>query len=218
MSHMPVSRRSFISMTGVMAAGAVLGLVGCSNSKPASSGSSSTASPSSSSSTSAGASSGSSAKGKSLIVLWSWSGNTLKMAERLSTLSGAEIYRIQAADPYPEDYNACLDRAKQEQNDGVYPEIANPVQNWDEYDTIFVGYPIWWYKLPMITQGFVNDHDWTGKTVIPFNSHEGSGDSGTYDDLGKMTGAKVLKGIAIRGSEVSSSLDKIDAWYAALGL
>ena len=151
-------------------------------------------------------------------MLWSWSGNTLKMAERLSELSGAEVYRIEAADPYPEDYDACADRAKQEQDDGTYPAIANPVADWGSYDTVFLGYPIWWYELPMIVQGFVRDHDWAGKTVVPFNSHEGSGDGGTYDDLREMTGATVLDGLAIRGGDVASSLDKIDTWYAGLGL
>lgn len=158
--------------------------------------------------------------GKSLIVLWSWSGNTLKMAERVSELSSAEIYRIEAADPYPstDEYDACADRAKQEQDDGVYPQIANPVENWDDYDTVFLGYPIWWYALPMIVQGFVRDHDWTGKTIVPFNSHEGSGDGGTYEDLREMTGTTVLDGIAIRGGDVEDSLDQINEWYAGLSL
>ena len=79
-----------------------------------------------------------------------------------------------------------------------------------------MGYPIWWYELPMIVQGFVRDHDWSGKTIVPFNSHEGSGDGGTYEDLRKMTGANVLEGIAIRGGDVASSLDKVNQWYAAL--
>lgn len=154
--------------------------------------------------------------GQSLIVLWSWSGNTLQMAERISELSDADIYRIEAADPYPEDYEETADRAKQEQDDGTYPEISNPVQNWDDYDTIFLGYPIWWYELPMIVQGFVNDHDWAGKTIVPFNSHLGSGNSGTYDDLREMTGATVLDGIAISGNDIPAKLDEIDTWYAAL--
>ena len=140
------------------------------------------------------------------------------MAERVSKLSGAEIYRIEAADPYPDDYDETVDRAKQEQDDGVYPEIANPVADWESYDTIFMGYPIWWYELPMIVQGFVKDHDWTGKTIVPFNSHEGSGDGGTYGDLREMTGATVLDGLAIRGGDVASSLDKVDDWYESLSL
>lgn len=150
--------------------------------------------------------------------MWSWSGNTQKVAERISELSGAEIYQIEAADPYPQDYDETADRAKQEQDDGVYPAIANPVTNWDDYDVIFMGYPIWWYQLPMIVQGFVNDHDWTGKTIVPFNTHEGSGNGGTYDDLRDMTGATVLDGLAIRGEEVDSSLGQVDTWYNSLDL
>ena len=116
------------------------------------------------------------------------------------------------------DYNECADRAKKEQDDGTHPKIANPVDDWDDYDTVFIGYPIWWYQLPMIVQGFVRDHDWKGKTVVPFNTHEGSGDGGTYIDLQDMTGAAVLEGLAIRGGSVDSSLDQVDAWYKGLGL
>ena len=225
MNH-SVSRRDFIGLAGTMALAAV-GLAGCAGSRgggAASSASTSSApSAESSSTTSADAASNpssaaASAGGKSVIVLWSWSGNTLKMAERVSELSGAGIYRIEAADPYPEDYDACADRAKQETDSRTYPEIANPIQNWDDYNTVFVGYPIWWYELPMIVQGFVKDHNWSGKTIVPFNSHEGSGDGGTYADLREMTGATVLDGLAIRGGDVATSLNKVNDWYAALPL
>ena len=219
-----VSRRDFVGLAGSMVLIAA-GLAGCANSRggattssePSTSGAES--SPTTSTDATPTSSGGTtSPKGKSLIVLWSWSGNTLKMAERVRELSGAEIYRIEASNPYPQDYNATADRAKQERDDSMYPEIANPVQGWDDYDTIFMGYPIWWYELPMIVQGFVRDHDWQGKTIVPFNSHEGSGNGGTYDDLRKMTGANVLEGIAIRGGDVASSLDKVNQWYAGLQL
>lgn len=231
-----MSRRSFIGLTSALVAASAAGLVGCAGGSSSGSASASAVSASgaasepsaaasvsaSSAGTAAAASASSSAAahaaGKSIIVLWSWSGNTLKVAERLSELSGAEIYRIEAADPYPQDYDATADRAKQEQDDGIYPEIANPIGNWADYDTIFIGYPIWWYQLPMIVQGFVNDHDWAGKTIVPFNTHEGSGNGGTYDDLRDMTGATVLEGLAIRGGDVDSSLDRVDAWYEGLGL
>lgn len=219
-----VSRRDFVGLAGSMVLIAA-GLAGCANSRggattssePSTSGAES--SPTTSTDATPTSSGGTtSPKGKSLIVLWSWSGNTLKMAERVRELSGAEIYRIEASNPYPQDYSATADRAKQERDDSTYPEIANPVQGWDDYDTIFMGYPIWWYELPMIVQGFVRDHDWQGKTIVPFNSHEGSGNGGTYDDLRKMTGANVLEGIAIRGGDVASSLDKVNQWYAGLQL
>lgn len=155
--------------------------------------------------------------GKGLVVVWSWSGNTLAMADRVAEVTGAKLHRLEAADPYPEDYDQTADRAKKEQDEGTYPEVANPVADWESYDTIYLGYPIWWYELPMIVQGFVNDHDWSGKTVVPFNSHEGSGDGGTYDDLRDMCGTTVLDGLAIRGTTVSSSLDQVDAWLTGLG-
>lgn len=214
-----ISRREFVGIAAGIVAGTGLALAGCGGSNSGQTANSSDqAANSSASEASSTGSAGNAATGKSVIVLWSWSGNTLKMAERVSELSGAEIYRIEAANPYPEGYDATADRAKQEQDDGVCPAIANPIENWEDYDTVFMGYPIWWYELPMIVQGFVNDHDWSGKTVIPFNSHLGSGDGGTYDDLRKMTGATVLDGIAIRGGDVASSLDRIDEWYASLPL
>jgi len=224
MKQNAINRRTFVGTVGTLAAGALLALAGCGNGGSSSAtggagaGAGSATSSASSASASAASASSSAPASKSLIVLWSWSGNTLKMAERLSELSGAEIYRIEAADPYPEDYNACADRAKQERDDKVYPAIANPIENWADYDTVFMGYPIWWYELPMIVQGFVRDHDWAGKTIVPFNSHEGSGNGGTYDDLREMTGATVLDGLAIRGEDVASSLDKVDSWYASLPL
>lgn len=208
-----MSRRTFLGLAGTIAAGAGLSLVGCGSGSPSSNPGASAASTAATSASPAAA-----AGSKSVIVLWSYTGNTLQMAERVSELSGAEIYRIEAADPYPEDFQACADRAKREQDDGVYPDIANPIANWGDYGTVFLGYPIWWYEMPMIVQGFVRDHDWEGKTVVPFNSHEGSGDGGTYDDLREMTGTTVVDGLAIRGESVAESLDQVDAWYSRLGL
>lgn len=192
-----MSRRGFLGLAGALAGGSMLTLAGCgsgnagSSTAPSASGESSPASESVGTAPASSASTAAADRGgKSLIALWSWSGNTLKVAERISELSGAEVYRIESADPYPEDYDECADRAKRERDDGVFPEIANPVEDWDGYDTIFLGYPIWWYQLPMIVQGFVRDHDWAGKTIVPFNTHEGSGDGGTYDDLREMTGRR----------------------------
>ena len=207
MSNETLSRRGFVGTMGAFVLAMGAGLVGCE-----SRGRSAASSTISDSNGRPGS--------KTLIVLWSWSGKTAQMAERISELSGAEIYRIEAADPYPgiDNYEECTDRAKREQDDGVYPKIANPIANWDDYGTIFLGYPIWWYQLPMIVQGFVRDHDWKGRTVVPFNSHLGSGDGGTYAYLREMTGTTVLDGIAISGDDIPASLERIDGWYAGLGL
>lgn len=207
MSNETLSRRGFVGTMGAFVLAMGAGLVGCE-----SRGRSAASSTISDSNGRPGS--------KTLIVLWSWSGKTAQMAERISELSGAEIYRIEAADPYPgiDNYEECTDRAKREQDDGVYPKIANPIANWDDYGTIFLGYPIWWYQLPMIVQGFVRDHDWKGRTVVPFNSHLESGDGGTHADLREMTGTTVLDGIAISGDDIPASLERIDEWYAGLGL
>ena len=158
----------------MLAAGSALAFVGCSTSSTSSAAASTSSSGAASSASSAATTSEASSStgaGKSIIVLWSWSDNTLKMAERVSGLSDAEIYRIEAAEPYSANYDETADRAKREQDDGVYPKISNPIANWDDYDTVFLGYPIWWYQLPMIVQGFVNDHG-RGHKFKSCNAHQ----------------------------------------------
>lgn len=90
----------------------------------------------------------------------------------------------------------------------------------DQYDIIFIGYPIWWYQMPMILYTFFDEYDLSGKTIIPFNTHEGSGDSGTYQDIQKLEpNATVLDGLAIRGGNMSGNQsDTVRSFLEGLGL
>lgn len=108
--------------------------------------------------------------GKTLIVYFSWStsGNTEKMANTIKERTGADILEIEPATPYPTDYNECGDVAKVERDENARPKIANLPDSIDEYDTIFVGYPIWWHTAPMIIGTFLENYDLTGKEVYPF--------------------------------------------------
>lgn len=108
--------------------------------------------------------------GKTLIVYFSWStsGNTEKMANTIKERIGADILEIEPATPYPTDYNECGDVAKVERDENARPQIANLPDSIDEYDTIFVGYPIWWHTAPMIIGTFLENYDLTGKEVYPF--------------------------------------------------
>ena len=110
------------------------------------------------------------ASGKTLIVYFSWStsGNTEKMATYIQKQTGGDILRIEPATPYPTDYNATGELAKVERDDNVRPEIANLPASVSEYDTIFVGYPIWWHTAPMIIGTFLNNYDLTGVEIYPF--------------------------------------------------
>lgn len=109
-------------------------------------------------------------KGKSLIVYFSWSasGNTEKMANTIKDHTGADILAIEPQTAYPTDYNECGDVAKVERDENARPRIANLPESIDEYETIFIGYPIWWHTAPMIIGTFLESYDLSGKEVYPF--------------------------------------------------
>ena len=106
-------------------------------------------------------------------------GNTAKLAKVIAEQIDADLFEIVPVVEYPTVYDECLEVATQEQREGARPEYVGDVENWDDYDTVFLGYPIWWGEIPNIVYTFMESHDFAGKTVIPFNTHEGSGQSHT---------------------------------------
>ena len=128
-------------------------------------------------------------------------GNTHIIADMIAEETGADMFEIQPENPYPTTYNECTDVAKKEQNENARPKYIDSVDNMEQYDTVFIGYPIWWGDLPMVVYTFLESYDFSGKTVIPFCTHEGSGLSGTARNVANACpGATVLDGLAIRGS------------------
>ena len=111
------------------------------------------------------------AQGKTLIVYFSWSssGNTEKMANTIKARIGGDILEIEPAVAYPTDYSECGEVAKVERDENARPEIANLPDSLDEYDTIFIGYPIWWHTAPMIIGTFLENYDLSGKEIYPFS-------------------------------------------------
>ena len=109
-------------------------------------------------------------EGKTLIVYFSWSssGNTEKMATAIKERTGGDILEIEPLNPYPTDYNECGDVAREERDQNARPELANLPDSIEEYDTLFIGYPIWWGIAAWPVNTFVKANDFTGKTVIPF--------------------------------------------------
>lgn len=158
--------------------------------------------------------------GKTLIVYFSWSNNTDTMANYIHDRIGGDMERIEPVEAYPEDYNETADKAKAERDNGARPKFKELQFNPEDYDTIFIGYPIWWYELPMIMRTFLDTYDLGGKTIIPFNTHEGSGDGGTYDQIkSEEPNATVLEGLPIRGGDIENadSKDKVISWLEGLG-
>lgn len=150
---------------------------------------------------------------KTLVVYFSNTGNTEKIAESIVSGIGADVYEIEAEEPYTSaDLNYNTDcRANREQNNiSARPKIGNLPLNIDEYDTIYLGYPIWWGQAPKIIYTFLESFDFTGKTIIPFCT-SGSSSIGTSDDnlRSSTNGAKWIDGRRFSGSE---SLNDITAW------
>ena len=143
-------------------------------------------------------------------------GNTHIIAEMIAEETGGKLFRIETVNPYPGEYKACVDVAKAEKESNVRPEIKSDVKV-EDYDIIFLGYPNWWGDMPMAVYTFIERHDWNGKTVVPFCTHEGSGLSGTKRKLkDACKGATVSEGLAIKGTTAQNShsqaLKTVQAW------
>ena len=147
-------------------------------------------------------------------------GNTQILAEYIVDEVGADSFHIETVTPYPADYDECCDVAKQELNNKARPEITCSV-DMEQYDIVFLGYPIWWGDMPMAVYTFMESYDWSGKVVIPFCTHEGSGLSGTDSSIASTTGAQVLTAIDMRGSTAQALNDDtkqtVRTWLDELG-
>ena len=148
-------------------------------------------------------------------------GNTAKLAKVIAEQTSADLFEIVPVVDYPHSYNECLEVATAEQREGARPEYVDDVENWDQYDTVFIGYPIWWGEIPNIVYTFMENHDFAGKTVIPFNTHEGSGQAHSQRDIeNTLPDATVLQGLAVRGSTAQNdaTAKAVKDWLRGLGL
>lgn len=162
------------------------------------------------------------ASGKSLVVYFSRTGeqdkvgviekgNTKIVAEMIAEKVGADTFEIVPKnDNYPMTFDALCDVAKEEQNNNARPEIKDTVNDFDTYDTIYLGYPIWWADLPMICYTFLESYDFNGKTIIPFCTHEGSSDANTQKKIqSAVPNATVKEVLAIRGQDAQNNQDEV---------
>ncbi len=154
-----------------------------------------------------------------LVVYFSETGNTQKLAQEIYEQVGGDIRRIEPVKPYPTGQE-LFDYTKEERDNNERPEFKDLNINLDDYDYIFVGYPMWWYTLPMMMYTFFDIYDFSGKTIIPFNTHEGSFDGGTYETIKEFEpNATVLDGLPIRGGDMSKDqTDTVKEWLKGLGL
>ena len=138
-------------------------------------------------------------------------GNTKIVAEIIADETGADIFEIvPKTDNYPMTFDELCDVAKEEQNNNARPEIATSVEDFDDYSIIYLGYPIWWADLPMICYTFLESYDFSGKTIVPFCTHEGSADADTQSKIqSAVPSATVTEVLAIRGQDAQNDLDGV---------
>ena len=154
-----------------------------------------------------------------LVAYFSRSGNTQTVAQFIAGAVSCDVFRITTLNAYPEDYDEMTALAREEQNNNARPELASHVEDMSRYDTVFLGYPIWWGTVPMCVYTFMEEYDFTGKRVIPFNTHGGSGLGRSITDIkAALTGANVDDGFAVRGTEAAGSQARITGWVKGLNI
>jgi len=140
-------------------------------------------------------------------------GNTEKVAKMIAAMTGADLFKIEQKVPYSADYKTCVAEAKRDFESHARPELVAALENIDGYDEVYLGYPNYCGTMPMAVYTFLEAYDWTGKTIHPFCTHEGSGLSNTESDIAKAAKeAKIVKGLAIHGSDVDKAEEDIKQW------
>ena len=221
-----LDRRNFLKMAMIAGSGLALGTlgVGCSSSNSESSSSasgSSTAEVEEISSSSSSSASTTAASSTSLVVFFSRAGenydvgvveegNTAKVAKVIAEDTGADLFQIEPVVAYPEGYEDTKVISTRERDNDERPEIQPYDLDWDAYDTIYLGYPIWYGGMPMIMYTFIESMDWSGKTVYPFDTHGGSGLANTVSELRQMcVGATVENGLALLGTVAQNDPEEV---------
>lgn len=147
-------------------------------------------------------------------------GNAAQLANWIQQEVGGDLHSIIVNDPYPSNYDECLDRVADEKADDARPALSTHVSNMEDYDIVFLGFPNWWYTLPMPVLSFVDEYDWSGKTVVPFVTHGTGGLSATVRDLTAALpdDVTILDPIGVYRPDVPHAQGDIQQWIAELDL
>ncbi len=146
-------------------------------------------------------------------------GNTEVVAKMIQKRTGGDLFHIETVTAYPKDYTETTEVAKNELRTKARPKLTGRVENMGAYDVIFLGYPNWWGSPPMAVFTFLESYDLSGRTIVPFCTHEGSGMGHSEKDIAKACPkAIVLAGIAIHGSSASSAVAEVSGWLDRLSI
>lgn len=146
-------------------------------------------------------------------------GTTEMVARYIRTAVGGDLHLIETSEPYPTEFDDVRDRNHAEQAAGTLPALKNRIENMDQYDVVFIGYPNWALDVPQAIRSFLSAYDFSGKTVVPFCTHDGYGAGRTYDSVREeAAGANVLEGIAIEAADVPSAESQVQDWLERIGI
>lgn len=147
-------------------------------------------------------------------------GNVEYMAQTIQQAVGGDLLRIETVEEYPLEHEALVDFAAEEQEAGARPALATQIENLEQYDTIFLGYPNWWGDMPQALYTFLESYDLSGKTIIPFCPHGGSGFSRTQSTIAELQPNATVRedGLALSRNDVADSAEQVTAWAQGLGL
>ena len=156
--------------------------------------------------------------GNILVVYFSHTGNTENVANFIHEAVGGDIVKLETEEPYTDNYNDLLDIAQEEKNENARPSLSTKIDNIEDYDTIFLGYPIWWGDMPMALYTFLDEYDLSGKTIAPFTTSGGSGLSGTPSNIeDEEPRATVTEGLSVRDSNSENSQSAVNEWLSEIG-
>lgn len=154
---------------------------------------------------------------KILVAYFSWGGTTQRMAEEIVRQTGADIFRIEPVVPYPTEYTPCTEVAREEKDNSARPAIAGEVENWSDYDTVFIGCPVWWWTTPMIICTFAESYDFEGKTVVPFCTYASTYRDETLARIVELTpDAEHLTGEGLTSGRINEQ--NISSWLNEIGI
>lgn len=156
---------------------------------------------------------------KSLVVYFSWSGNTKNVAEEIQTQTDSDLFEIVPEVPYSDDYDTVVDLAQEEQSENARPAISGSIDNIEQYNVIYVGFPNWWGDMPMVLYTFFDSYDLSGKTIAPFCTSGGSGLSNTVNEIKELEpNATVTDGLHIGSSSASDPGNAVSNWLSKIGM